>query len=51
MHTSFWGKCSVERLNGMFVFAIYDDRTQSVFTARDRFGEKPLYSVEREGSL
>ncbi|MEZ4656454.1 MAG: asparagine synthase (glutamine-hydrolyzing) [Caldilineaceae bacterium] len=30
-------------LKGMFAFCIYDRRAQSLFIARDRFGEKPLY--------
>ena len=42
-----WGMQCVERLNGMFAFAIYDaggaDSPASVFLARDRAGEKPLY--------
>ncbi|TMG77588.1 MAG: asparagine synthase (glutamine-hydrolyzing) [Betaproteobacteria bacterium] len=46
-----WGEKCLDRLNGMFAFAIYDGRTQSVFAARDRFGEKPLYVLEREGTL
>jgi asparagine synthase (glutamine-hydrolysing) len=46
-----WGEACVGRLNGMFAFAIYDGRTQSLFAARDRFGEKPLYVLEREGTL
>ena len=46
-----WGQKCLDRLNGMFAFAIYDGRTQSVFAARDRFGEKPLYVLEREGTL
>jgi asparagine synthase (glutamine-hydrolysing) len=46
-----WGEACVGRLNGMFAFAIYDGRTGSVFAARDRFGEKPLYILEREGIL
>lgn len=46
-----WGEKCLERLNGMFAFAIYDGRSQSVFAARDRFGEKPLYVLERDGTL
>jgi asparagine synthase (glutamine-hydrolysing) len=38
-----WGEAVVGRLNGMFAFAIYDGRTDSVFMARDRYGIKPLY--------
>lgn len=38
-----WGEAVVERLNGMFAFAIWDEATSQVFIARDRFGEKPLF--------
>jgi len=46
-----WGRGCLDRLNGMFAFAIYDGRTGSVFAARDRFGEKPLYVLERDNTL
>jgi asparagine synthase (glutamine-hydrolysing) len=46
-----WGEKCLDRLNGMFAFAIYDGHTQSVFAARDRFGEKPLYVLEHDGTL
>jgi len=46
-----WGEECLRRLNGMFAFAIYDGRTQTLFAARDRFGEKPLYVLERDGTL
>ena len=38
-----WGKDVVERLNGMFAFAIWDKRDGSLFCARDHVGMKPLY--------
>jgi len=42
-----WGESMVERLNGMFAFAILDRRRRRVLLARDRMGIKPLhYAVE-----
>ncbi len=46
-----WGEKCLDRLNGMFAFAIYDGRSQTLFAARDRFGEKPLYVLESNGTL
>ncbi|HKY71737.1 MAG TPA: asparagine synthase (glutamine-hydrolyzing) [Nitrospira sp.] len=37
------GKACLEHLNGMFAFAIADLEHRTLFMARDRFGEKPLY--------
>jgi len=38
-----WGKDCLSKFNGMFSFAIWDTRTQTLFAARDRFGVKPFY--------
>ena len=41
----------IERLRGMFAFAIWDERTQACVLARDRFGIKPLYYSNTGGRL
>ena len=41
----------INRLEGMFAFAIYDKKQQTVLLARDRLGEKPLYYAEDDGVL
>ncbi|MFD4658710.1 asparagine synthase (glutamine-hydrolyzing) [Kitasatospora sp. NPDC058444] len=38
-----WGEAFVERLNGIYAFAIWDGRTERLLLIRDRLGVKPLY--------
>jgi len=38
-----WGSAVLNKLKGMFAFGIYDQKTNTMFLARDRFGIKPLY--------
>jgi asparagine synthase (glutamine-hydrolysing) len=38
-----WGKDCVKKFNGMWAFAIYDKKKNSLFLSRDRLGQKPLY--------
>ena len=38
-----WGKEMLDRLRGMFTFALWDSRAKTLLLARDHFGIKPLY--------
>jgi len=41
-----WGERCLERFNGMWSFAIHDERDNTLFCARDRFGVKPFYYID-----
>jgi asparagine synthase (glutamine-hydrolysing) len=38
-----WGEGLLDRIDGMFAFAIWDSRRRRLFAARDRMGKKPIY--------
>jgi asparagine synthase (glutamine-hydrolysing) len=47
-----YGSSCVDKLRGMFAFAIWDERERRLFIARDRVGKKPLYyTLTRQGTL
>jgi asparagine synthase (glutamine-hydrolysing) len=43
-----WGEQFVHRMIGMFAFAIYDKKAQTILLYRDRVGVKPLYYYQKE---
>ncbi|NJD04720.1 MAG: asparagine synthase (glutamine-hydrolyzing) [Ruminiclostridium sp.] len=46
-----WGGKCVEHLNGIYAFGIWNEKDQTLFLARDRFGVKPLFYTLRGNSF
>jgi asparagine synthase (glutamine-hydrolysing) len=46
-----WGSDCLQYFNGMFAFAIWDEKEKNFFAARDRFGEKPFFYNYTNGEL
>ena len=46
-----WNEKILDKLNGMFAFAIYDSKTRKIFCARDRLGVKPFYYYWKDGQF
>ncbi|GAB2533228.1 asparagine synthase (glutamine-hydrolyzing) [Gracilibacillus alcaliphilus] len=46
-----WGEDHVDKLNGIFAYAIWDPKHQQLFLARDRLGVKPLFYTEHRNGI
>ena len=46
-----WGKGCLQKFNGMFAFAIWDNKEKGLFCARDRIGIKPFYYTIQDGQF
>lgn len=46
-----WGEDSLDRFNGIFAFAVWQEKAKKLFLARDRIGVKPLFYAQRGKTL
>ena len=46
-----WGERCVERFNGIFAFAVWEENRRRLFLARDRIGVKPLFYMEHRDAF
>ena len=46
-----WGENCVDKLNGIFAFAVYDRQNRKLFIARDRIGVKPFFYYQYKGGF
>ncbi len=46
-----WGEAVVEKCNGIFAFAVWEENRRRLFLARDRIGVKPLFYTVKDGGL
>lgn len=46
-----WGAACLDKLVGMFAFAVWNEPEQTLFAARDRFGVKPFYYCQKDETL